>query len=201
MDESQAVHGDDYFEAQHSKDCVLHSLNNAFGKCVVTKDEVLAYIEKKIVKVLDDLRAKGAAPSELHSREVEMRSRYSSGRTFFSADIVWETAKEKGLYYATYTIPGLATPHVDMSRVTPEVTKRPIVILGGDFRGATHAIASRNGYIYDSERFREGPVELTKPQLIKSLPKVFGAYAFVESREALLKIRHSASSGAMYISE
>lgn len=171
--------GGAYFEAQNSRDCVLHSLNNAFGRRVVDKRLVLRHIEETVARRLAEERASGASPSELRTLERELRERFSSGGTFFAADIVWDAAQRYGAFGQYGRVPGVATPALDLKGVLKgPVGRLPIVVLGGDNRGGTHAIAVRGGRIYDSERTKEGPVPLSREQLLRSLPRVFGAYAF-----------------------
>jgi hypothetical protein len=123
-----------------------------------------------------------------------MRARYSSGKTFFAADVVWDCAKEKGAYRIHTSIPGFTTPFLRMDvMMIPEVISKPIVLLGGNKNGGTHAVAIRNGLLYDSERIKEGPRPLTKNEVRGSLPKVFGAYAFLQDPEDVRIIRRSTS--------
>lgn len=184
----------DYFEGQHSRDCVIHSLNNAFGRCVVTKPEVLAYIETRVAEEMEKLKARSnMTPQDLERKEKVMRARYSSGKTFFAADIVWLCAQSKGVYKVHAPIPGFTTPFLRMEVMTPKVTAHPIVLLGGGRGGGTHAVGIRKGLIYDSERIDEGPRPLTKEEVKLSLPKVFGAYAFLQHPEDVAEIRRASS--------
>lgn len=175
----------DYFEGQKSKDCVIHSLNNAFGRQVVTKPEVLSHIDQVVEMQMQKFAGGGGVAAmsnqELGRREKVIRAKYSSGRTFFAADIVWETAKKSGTYAMHMPIPGFSSPFLRIETLTPEILSRPIVVLGGNHNGGTHAIAIRNGFIYDSERKKDGPRPLTREELGKSLKKVFGAYVFLQS--------------------
>lgn len=188
-----------YFEGQSSKDCVIHSLNNAFGRRIVTKPEVLQYIDRRVAREMEKFASSpGMTLNDLERREKVMRARYSSGKTFFAADVVWDCAKEKGAYSLHTPIPGFTTPFLRMSVMTPEVVAHPIVLLGGNKDGGTHAVALRSGLIYDSERTREGPRPLTKEEVKLSLPKVFGAYAFLQSPEDLAAIRKSSVVATYY---
>ena len=181
-----------YFEGQNSKDCVLHSINKAFGREVVTKEEVLRHIEERAQELKKKLEAQGLPEEEISKRLKKLRTRYSSGRTFFAADIVWDTVKSKGLYKLHVPIPGFSSPYIKLSSMTPEVLRKPIVVLGGDHHGGTHAIAIRNGMIYDSERAKEGrPAPLTLADLKKSVPKVFGAYVFLDSPQEAAMVRRA----------
>lgn len=188
----------DYFESQNNKDCVIHSLNNAFGRTVIGKEEILSLIESKVQRLVQGLLMSGASPQEISRKERTMRDRYSSGSTFFSADIVWEAAKNKGVYALHMPIPGVASPYVRMASFTPDILARPIVVLGGDGHKGTHAIAVRDGMIYDSERAREGPVPLSKDQLHRSLKRVFGAYVFLARPEDARIVREAASPIAQW---
>jgi len=181
-----------YFESQNSKDCVIHSMNNAFGHKVVSKEEVLVLIDSKVQALVRDLTSAGVDPAEIAKREKAMRNRYSSGTTFFSADIVWETVKNKGLYAIHLPVPGLASPYLRMASLTPKILARPIVVLGGDGHRGTHAIAIRDGMIYDSERKKEGAIPLSKEDLKKSLKKIFGAYVFLSDPRDAHIVREAA---------
>jgi hypothetical protein len=185
------MEGMPYFEGQNSKDCVIHSINNAFGKEVVTKDQVLKHIEDKVQKLKKTMEEQGLPEDDIAKRTKRMKTRYSSGRTFFAADIVWDTVKSNGVYHSYVTIPGFSSPYIKLSSITPEVAKKPIVILGGDNNGGTHAIAVRNGMILDSERAKEGAVPLNLAELKKSIPKVFGAYVFLDSPQEVAMVKRA----------
>lgn len=184
----------DYFEGQSSRDCVIHSLNNAFGYTVITKPEVIDYIERRVQREMEKFKNNpNMTPTDLSRREKVMRARYSSGKTFFAADVCWDCAQEKGAFKLHVAIPGFTTPFLHMEVMTPEVTNFPIVLLGGGTKGGTHAIAVRKGYIYDSERTTEVPPPLSKEEVKKSLPKVFGAYAFLQNPGEAAVIRRAAT--------
>jgi hypothetical protein len=192
MPRRTASEDDEYFEGQRSKDCVIHSFNNAFGAPVISKAEVLTHINRKVTDFIAQLEEDpNMSPRDISGREKEMRARYSSGKTFFSADIVWDCARHKGLYKVHAPIPGFTTPFLRMDAMTAEVVAHPIVLLGGDDNGDTHAVAVRRGMIYDSERVDEGPRPLTKREVKESLPKVFGAYAFLGDARDVSAIRRS----------
>ena len=172
----------------------LHSFNNAFGYPVVSKPEVLEYIEGRVRDGMRKYRDNpNVSESDLSKREKVMRARYSSGTTFFAADVVWDCAKDKGAYKVHTSIPGFTTPFLRMDVMVPEVVSKPIVLLGGNKNGGTHAVAIRRGLLYDSERIDEGPRPLTKDEVQSSLPKVFGAYAFLQDPEDIRIIRRSMS--------
>jgi hypothetical protein len=185
----------DYFEGQRSRDCVIHSLNNAFGRHVIDKSEVLRYIDEKVASEMAHLERDdpNAIASDVARLEKRMRARYSTGKTFFTADIVWECARTKGVYRVHAPIPGFVTPFLRIdTMLSPEVVVHPIVMLGGDANGDTHAVAVRGGSIYDSERIDEGPRPMTRSEVETSLPKVFGAYAFLQDPRDATRIRRSA---------
>lgn len=189
-----------YFERQNSKDCVVHSLNNAFGRKVVNKKEVIEMIDRKARELEESMAENGSDKKRISEAVAKMRDRYSTGKTFFAADIVWETAKRKGAYAVHIPVPGFSSPYLRLNALTPEIMSRPVVILGGSGSGGTHAVATRNGMLYDSEL--KNAVPLTKENLRKSLPRVFEAYVFVESPEVASAIRRSASiSGTMFSRE
>jgi hypothetical protein len=182
-----------YFQAQNDKDCVIHSFNNAFGGTVIDKGEVLAHIENKVRALASELALRGADAMEIAKKTRAMRDRYSSGTTFFSADIVWQAAKEKGLYKYHVPIPGVSTPYVRMASFTPDVIRHPIVVLGSNGAGRTHAIAVRGGLIYDSEMSKKGPRPLTKENLLASIKNIFSAYAFVQTAEEAAAVKRGSA--------
>ena len=103
------------------------------------------------------------------------RKRYSTGDTFFTADVVWDAAQAKGAFAQRSRVPGVASPYIDMAAFTPEVLSLPVVVLGkhGNY---THAVALRDGMIYDSEK--KGARPLTKRNLLDSLDPIYGVYVF-----------------------
>jgi len=192
-----------YFEGQNRKDCTLHSVNNAFGREVATKADVLLLIDKKATDLHDALLAKGEPQESVDKAVKKLRNRYSDdkGKTFFAADIVWETVKGKGAYGLHLPIPGFSSPYLKMDLLTPEILQRPIVVLGGNPGGGTHAIAIRGGRIYDSEFSALGPQELTKKNLSHSLPKVFAAYVFLNDKSEAPIVKRAAASRGWYSME
>lgn len=184
----------DYFEGQNSRDCVIHSLNNAFGYTVVTKPEVIKYIEQRVQRDMEKfLNSSTMSLHDINKREKVIRARYSSGKTFFAADVVWDCARDKGAYAVHTSIPGFTSPFLRMDAMSPSVVSHPIVLLGGNKNGGTHAVAVRRGYIYDSERMNEGPRPLIKTEVTASLPRVFGAYAFLQRPEDVINITRPSS--------
>lgn len=172
-----------YFEKQNSKDCILHSFNNAFGFKAIDKPGLLDYIEQR---VRHDMEAGG------RGTERDIRLRYSGGKTLFSADVAWDYAQKIGVYAERVRLPGFSTPFLNMKAAKdPAVASHPIVVLGGDYEGNMHAIAIRDGMIYDSERHDEGPRPLTKRELERSIPKVFGAYAFLRNKADARAVRRA----------
>jgi hypothetical protein len=183
----------DYFEGQNDKDCVIHSFNNAFGMEMVTKEHVLKYIDKKVEKEIQRQWKldPNMTESEASSKRKKMRSKYSSGETFFTADIVWEYARSKGMYKVHSPIPGFTTPYLRMEALTTEVLSHPIVLLGGNGKKETHAIAIRDGHVYDSERAGNGRKPLTKNEILRSLRRVFGAFVFLNDAKDVSSVRRS----------
>jgi hypothetical protein len=178
----------DYFEGQNDKDCTIHSINNAFGRRVATKELVLTHIETTLKNQNDKLARLGLDDDEIKRKEDVARNRYSSGKTFFAADIVWDAVKHKGLFYMVIPIPGVGN-HPDILETVPELKSRPIIILGRVKNGYNHAIAVRDGMIYDSEYVKSGPRPITTANLKKSLHEVYGAYVFAESKSAAAEIK------------
>ena len=180
----------DYFESQNDRDCTIHSLNNAFGRAVVDKDEVLAHIEKVVEKQVQGLHRKGLGEDDIEKKQKIIRNKYSSGDSFFSADIVWDTAKSAGEFYETIPIPCLTKPFYRLDvLLLPEIRDKPVVLLGQANGRSNHAIAVRDGMIYDSEKRKEGPREINEKNMKKSLTQVYGGYVFVKNKSEAAQIK------------
>ena len=179
-----------YFEGQNDRDCTIHSINNAFGEAVVTKEDVLRHIEDVVDIQKRKLDKMGLDEYDIGKKELAMRSRYSSGESFFAADIVWDTAKTQGKYYDVIPISCMTSPFLQLDvLLLPEIKERPVVVLGNVGKGQNHAIAVRGGMIYDSEFADKGPRSLTEANMKKSLKEIYGAYVFAESRSAVANIK------------
>lgn len=173
-----------YFEGQNGRDCVIHSLNNAFGFEVVNKVDVLRHINERVADLVEETRRRDPSitPRELRALEKKARSQYSDGKTFFAANVVWDAAREGGAYAVHAKIPGMASPFVRIGALldNPVVSSSPVVLLGEAPGGSRHAVAARDGMLYDSERSSEGAVPISAQELKKSLAHVYGAYAFLQ---------------------
>jgi len=207
-----------FFEGQRDRDCSIHSLNNAIGKRVVTKDDVIRYV--------DDQGARYAADNGLKvtdSRVAKFKNKLASGSTFFTAETVWETAKRLGKIGGWVPVPGFGGAFSSVAGLpsyirdsssmvilgvdggeeyetkqqpkegakgegltTTKKKKQPIQSVGDKWRKAivgrmrlgnnNHAIAVRDGKIYDSQMVERGPRPFNDEQLRKSLSRVFVAY-------------------------
>jgi hypothetical protein len=184
-----------YFEGQSGRDCVIHSLNNAFGTRVISKPEVVAYIEYRVHDDVAKMVESGYVDIVgIKKAESKARDEYCEGNSFFSADVVWDCAQAKGVFATRIAVPGVAPPVFSIESFTPAVLARPVVVLGGinlKTKDQKHAIALRDGVIYDSERVKSGPRELTKAEMHKSLPVVYAAYVFLKDAKEATEIRRS----------
>jgi hypothetical protein len=173
---------EEYFERQNEQDCTIHSFNNAFGGNYIEKSEILEYIED----VLQDMQQKGASESEIE----KMRDRYSTGQTSFMARIVWEAAKQKGIYHDIIPVAGAQTPYhrFDIIFESDLLRDSPIIVLGMK-KGSRHAIGIKNGRIFDSEHKSGCSIDGNKDNLIKVLSKIHGIYVFGKTSNHSAKIR------------
>lgn len=167
----------DFFERQNSRDCVLHSLNNAHGKVVVTKEEVLKYIDKTIQTYEDNLLSRGQPEKVVKKKAQEYRKKLADKDTYFSAEVVWKAAQNSGTVGDFVQLTGYAYEYADVNTTFMSWAKKLPVVVLGENQKERHAIAVRNEMIYDSEN--QKPVPLTNENMKKSLEVVFAAYAFM----------------------
>lgn len=162
-----------YFEKQNEQDCTIHALNNAVGRTIITKEEVVDYIDELVEKYAE--KHKEGTAKDLK----EYRKRFSNKRTtFFTAEIVWMTARALGRIKGWSPIYGFGGPGFNSVRYLKAMGDRMpkhIVVLGIEPRGAHHAIAVRDGMIFDS--LRKKPVLLTDEEMKKSFDDILGSYS------------------------
>lgn len=176
----------EYFEKQNSKDCIIHSLNNAFGRRVITKDEVLTYISETVKKYAAD------NGYDLNDRRVvDFRNKLSTNSTFFTADVVWKAAEKLGRIGPHVPIPGFGGVQTNVEDLPSIVKNNSSIVILGVSRHGPHAIAVRNGAIYDSQLHSKGPRPFTNKELAKSLNDVFVAFIMSEPGVAPLRIRRT----------
>jgi len=157
----------EFFEKQNDRDCTIHSLNNAVGHVVITKQQVLDRIERLTKQF-----------SETHTPEEtkHYRGQMAAGDSFFSAETVWDTAKELGTIGTVSPIPGFGGDFANLETLPSWVLGASLVFLGLDAKGHPHAIAARDGKIYDSQKWANGPKPLTNAGLSKSMNRVFALF-------------------------
>ena len=158
-----------YFEhqADDSKDCSVHSLNNALGFHAVSPEQVVQNIEKRLALFARNM---GMVPDD--PKLEYYRSKLSSGKTFFSADSVWKAAIELGIIKKPVPVSGFGGNYAQLK---PEMLKQNLVLLGVRKDKAYHAVAARDGVLYDSLNPGD-PVPLTDENLDKTYKKIFSAY-------------------------
>jgi len=173
----------EYFEKQNEKDCLIHSINNAFGRKVLTKQDVLEFIYRNAEQMYAKLCGSGKDAGPIVDNYLSSTMREKN--TMFSANIIWRAAVESGNVKRIIKIPGFSSKYLylseakesDMATLFPEWSrKKPIVVLGATSSGSNHAIAVRDGLIYDSEK--KAPMALTLENLRRSLSEIHAAYAF-----------------------
>lgn len=155
---------EEFHERQNSKDCSVHSLNNAMGFVVVKPEEVSEQIAKRV-----------RAFSSIVDYNSDAVKSYQSGLsdpddTFFSAESVWYAAAALGRCYVPKQIEDEMVYETHSKH-----HKDSLIFLGEGIDGAYHAVGCRNGRIYDS--LNDGPsVELTKANIGKIYRKVLGVF-------------------------
>lgn len=161
-----------FFERQNERDCTIHSLNNAMGKVVVTKKQVLDYIKL----VTDRYAAAGHSVEDTK----KVRDKMAKDDTFFTADVVWSTAKNLGTIGEVSPVPGFAGDFANVDTLPSWVRNGHLVFLGLDPKGHPHAVGARDGLIYDSQRWSNGPVPLNNQELSKVMGRVFALFVVGE---------------------
>lgn len=161
-----------FFERQSesSKNCSVHSLNNALGYTAVTPESVAANIDKRLETFA---RYMGMVPTDPKLRFY--RDRMATGNTFFSADAVWRAAQDMGIIEKPVPISGFGG---DFAFLRPDMVGMRLVILGIGHDGAYHATAVRDGLLYDS--LKDEPVPLTDENLSEIYKRIFAAFQITE---------------------
>lgn len=185
----------EYFEEQSERNCTIHSFNNAFGRKILDKVDVLAFIDVEARKLRSSLEDMGMDAFQIEKEVNRYKHNSSTGGTNFKASEVWSAGKIlKQSHYGYVPLPAVRTPVLDINPIlnSPEVSSRPIVVLGSIYDNP-HAIAIRDGRIYDSES-HPTVYDLTRENLLKCLDKIVGAYVFVEDRSTMAALNKSLRS-------
>lgn len=170
------MEADSYFEPQRERDCTIHALNNAMGRQVISRREVISSINKQVAQFASK---NGLRMSDEQTERY--RSKLSTDSTFFSAEAVWKAAEALGRIGPQVPIPGFGGSFARVSDLPSWVVRDGhIVILGVDTHGHMHAIAARGGKLYDSQMHSKGPRAFTDRELSKSMGEVFVAYLIQE---------------------
>jgi hypothetical protein len=91
---------------------------------------------------------------------IEYKEKLMTNRSFFTADTVWQAAVDMG---------GISCKPTAVDAIGPE---GGYILLGKAPDGANHAVAVRDGLLYNS--LHDGPEELG--DIHKTLKKVYGIY-------------------------
>ena len=158
---------DSFFEKQKSKDCSVHSLNNALGRVVITPDEVTSELGRRVGAYAQEM----GLPTS--SKEVKKyRDGLTEDDTFFSAECVWYAAAALGRSRVPKQIEYKGS-------LTPEILSRSnIIFLGKVEDGSYHAVGARNGKVYDSLNIDPLPEPLTDETIKDIYKEVMGVFAF-----------------------
>lgn len=152
----------EFHERQNSKDCSVHSFNNALGRVAITPDEVSTELERRIASY-----AKAIGEPVDSKMVLKYRKGLSKNNTFFSAESVW---------YAAAAL-GKSKVPVQIKYEDALASKRGLIFLGRGIEGPHHAVGARGGMIYDS--LNTGPaVPLTDENVKKIYKEVLGVFSF-----------------------
>lgn len=155
-----------YFERQNEDDCLIHAINNAIGRKVLVKSQVLDYIYTKAEEVYRRWCGKISNPAD--KMEKFISTTMEGKNTMFSAKIVMDAARSVGVVKDVIKIPGFTDIYIDQVTPLPSwAADKSIMILGESTSGTNHAIGMRDGVIYDSES--RAPTPFT----IKSIKGIF----------------------------
>jgi len=164
-----------FFERQNDRDCTIHSLNNAMGRQVVTKKQVLDYVKR----LTDRYAAAGHSADETK----RFRDKMAKDDTFFTADVVWSAAKNLGTVGRISPVPGFGGDFANLDSLPSWVRNGHLVFLGLDPKGHPHAVGARGGYIYDSQRWSDGAKPLNNMEMAKVMGRVFALFVAEEPGE------------------
>lgn len=165
-----------YFEKQNSRDCVIHSLNNAHGHQVISKENILAYIDTAVDRYEKKLISRGQSPKDVKKKVKHYKKTLSDKGTYFSAELVWKAAQYYGTVGDYIHVNGYSYEYASVEKTFMDWAKKMPVVVLGEIGKERHAIAVRNEMIYDSEK--DGPIPLTDANMKKCLDVIYGAYAF-----------------------
>jgi hypothetical protein len=162
-----------YFERQtdDSKNCAVHALNNALGYAAIKPEDVVRSIEARL-KTFARMLGMPSNDPKLQT----YRARLMTNKTFFQADAVFIAAEEKGLIYKPTAVPGFAGTY---AQVNDDLLQSSLVVLGVRNDSAYHAVAARNGMIYDSLN-RDAAVPLTNDNLALTYKNIFAAFIIIK---------------------
>jgi hypothetical protein len=177
----------DFFETQTSKNCSVHSLNNAVGRKIIEPNEVVAAINKRVAKEYLVCGTECAT---------KLRHLLSHKDTFFAADAVWEAAISLGRIQKPLSVPGFGG---DYAIVMPWMVNKGVslIFLGVRKDRSYHATAARDGKFYDSLASPPKAVPLTTQVLADQYDQVFAAFRV---RESNADAARGTSRGLRYLS-
>lgn len=158
----------EYYERQTSKDCSVHSFNNALGYRAITPEEVSNEISRRVYAYADVLRM----PAD-SKKVVKYWRKLAHDGTYFCAECVWYAAAALG----RATVPQKIRDF-DGRILTEDIATRPhLIFLGQLHDGSPHAIGARYGRFYDS--LHDGPpLPLTQENMDTIYGKVLGIFCF-----------------------
>lgn len=167
-----------FYERQNSKDCLIHAINNAFGSKVLLKADVIEHI----YETADNMHTKLCQANEVDGDEKvnDFLDSVMTNNTYFSSKVVFDAAKSKKIFKSYHRVPNFSYRTKDRAlklKLPAWTTHIPVVILGSAHSGSNHAIAVRDGLIYDSEN-KGDPVKYTPNALYDILKVVHNAIVF-----------------------
>jgi hypothetical protein len=155
-------------QSENSKNCSIHSFNNALGFKAITPKQVSDHIESRLKKYAMLMGLKEDDPIIK-----EYRNRIYTKGTFFTADSVWKAGADLGIIDSPLAVQGFGGDYLD---ITPEMLKSRLILLGVGHDGAYHAVGVRDGLIFDSLSDKDKPDILNEENLKKNYETVFAAF-------------------------
>ena len=155
-----------YFQKQgNTRDCVLCAFNNAMGYESLKKRDVVKFITATTKKLEHAYKKnngrKAVLPASMKRKAKSMLS--DDKNSYFSPDSVWGAAIDKSLIRGVSLIPKVGSSFF-------RNRYQRLMIMGIDSEGNSHAIASRNGYLYDSQHLTT-PIPMSATNIHRLLPK------------------------------
>lgn len=162
-----------YFEKQVKKNCAIHSLNNALGYPAIQDFDVINYIRSvaNIINRIDPSAAEDYVESHMDPKK----------ETDFSPLSVWQAAILKGVI----------DPPFELEFVELQQNNNHLILLGRSKTNAFHAIAVKDGLLFDSESHDPNPVPANVETVKDAIGDVLEIYAVPEKKQSGHNVKYS----------